>query len=382
MAETQGMYLPVSADGRVENGRAEEVATAWGWSKAEQRLGYIAGTCLVILSFVAISTSTATRRGASPEDTTSLSALTGTRSAVQKSMAPFTAGSATSGYRPQAYSETQREGYITPWASSRPLINYSPNAPSQNFRAGFGRDSDPMQQVRRSHSMQPVGAMANTLSDIAEGEEFPTDSRVGTEVPEDVLSKGYSDLSGMKIGDVVAIQRSDGKWMYGQAMYRTGLDSKNIGAALNFKADQEGSTKKFIRAIEGDATKSDWDKIKALNPPQPGKGILTDRPDFDPTAPLMAKIGMEASEDEVKDGSPVSPDMNIGDFVAMKSSDGKWKYTRFYSMSGSNRAWSGGDAGAVGPGKTIELLVDADGNKIRLKSNEWDDLVVLKEIPK
>jgi hypothetical protein len=199
------------------------------------------------------------------------------------------------------------------------------------------------------------------------------EDKLGEEVPEDVLQKASSDLSGMCEYDV-AIVEANGKWRYAQVIERRGSDQRSgtgAGTSLTFVMDQDGARRAFGR--------SDWDSIKQLKQPVAGMGVLQDSP-LKPieesltaklleenTNPLMFKIGEECSPEDLQKASVDRSRLQTGDVVALRRSDGKWTYARLLERTGASRSGTSGTS--------LLFRVAKDGSYKKIDAEDWDESV-------
>lgn len=84
---------------------------------------------------------------------------------------------------------------------------------------------------------------------------------LGQECSEEDLHKASADLSGLRVGDLAVVLRSDGKWAYAMALSKSGMSrcGTSAGTALTFQVSKD-ATKKFLF--------SEFDKVKLLNQPE------------------------------------------------------------------------------------------------------------------
>jgi len=182
---------------------------------------------------------------------------------------------------------------------------------------------------------------------------------IGKEVPAEELQKAYSDLSGLSARDVVAVQRSDGKWTYARVLKKSGVSFSKTGkgSALVMKVDQEGSTKLVDYA--------DWDKVKQFNEPNPDWGVLSWLPPAAPSSPEPeesqpveeTKLGKEVPEEELQKAFADLAGLRRGDLVAAQQANGKWEYAEVVRMTGSS-------ATGTGEGQALQMNLGNDRTEL------------------
>merc|ERR1719436_1510520 len=71
--------------------------------------------------------------------------------------------------------------------------------------------------------------------------------RLGQECSKEELQEASADLSGLSFGDLTVVLRSDGKWTYAMALTKSGRSRCGTGAgtALTFQVAKD-ATKKFL----------------------------------------------------------------------------------------------------------------------------------------
>jgi hypothetical protein len=176
------------------------------------------------------------------------------------------------------------------------------------------------------------------------------DERFGQEVTAEDLGKAFADLSGMDVGDLVAVQRSDGRWTYALAMSKAGSTRGYLGTGLmlNFRT-ANGERKQYPF--------NEWNKVKQLRKPQPKRGWGN----FGGN-PLLAKVGEACSTEDFEKASADLSRVCKGDVVADLRSDGRWTYAMVQDIIGSTRT------GQVGTG--LLLRVDQSGSEKKVLDTE------------
>lgn len=231
-------------------------------------------------------------------------------------------------------------------------------------------DDGSYSQDRASPVLKKVGGAFRTRQQIAEdcisrGVDWDIvkntpyvprdmDAKIGLEVSKEDLEKAFTDLAGMDVGDLVAVQRSDGKWTYAEVLRPSGSTRRDFkGLALNFRVGvgpfglAGGATKKFMS--------TDWDKVKQLKAPEPYKGGVM---------PLLySKLGGDVSEEDLQNASGDLFGISKGDLVAVLRSSGKWTYARVKEVAGKSRLREGEEFSALAPGMSLILKVGDDDEK-------------------
>lgn len=211
--------------------------------------------------------------------------------------------------------------------------------------------------------------------EIAKRPEPPPDmsEMLGKDCTDADMKRASADLSGLQGGDMVLVLRPDGRWTYAIAVGRSGFSRSQTGVGFSMKLRVEPRATEMLPYRE-------WDKIKQLKQPDPGKGIMGSILKDNRVAlssklaasnPLQFKIGQEVSEEELQKASPDLSSVLEDDIVAVLRSSGKWTYARLARQIGA-----GGDSeDPFAPGKAWLLRVDRKGSEKKVLSSELAETV-------